>query len=501
MKKILLTLALTVALLCSLAVMISAKEAYLEKIPEELKGTNDAAEYFIVFDGEEYYGGSAGTVNALNPDNIASAIGADGLNINASEIGTKYLTKFIFPSEFGGAELKKVDFNTSGLKRNGAYFNWKCGAVVLPGTVTTVTDMNDCVGQLRSIDFGENSQVSKIPTCFCSKAGNLREVKNFPTNLTSIDSSAFANCRLAFKGELYLNAGTIAHKAFDNCFVNVTGIVFGENVKKIENESLSCFEAGVPKIKYIEFKGDITQINISESLKLNGAFYFGTKDSQRSPLSSLACIILSNPAQADCTGKTFQDYLPKVYFNEASMTTGNPVYSAHSVGSKTVAYEDFFTKSLMRSECSICGCVNEGAVEEPIVQILGYSKSEYGNASMTFGIKIDYSVLNQYNETVSEDKKIISFGLLAANPELVGNNAFDGELVSKKGAINVDLLAFNIKTQYAEIKITGLNGETDYTDKAFYLTAYAVVGGEVVYLDNGTDSLSLSTTVIYNSII
>ena len=500
MKKVLFTFAVALTLLCAMALTASAKAAYLEEIPAELKGENDPAEYFIVFDGEEYYGGGAGVVSSLNSDNIATAIGTDGLNINPSEIGTKYLTKFIFPAEFGGAALKTVDFNTGSLKRNGSYFNGKCGAVVLPGSVTTVTDMNDCVSQLRSIDFGENSQVSKIPTCFCNSGYKLREVKNFPTNLTSIDAKAFANCRNAFKGELYLNVGTIANKAFDNCFANLTGLVFGENLKKIENEALSCFEGGVPKIKYIEFKGDITKITIAESAKLAGAFYFGTKDSQRSPLSSLTCVILSNPAQADCTGKTFQDYMPKVFFNEASMTEGNPVYSSHSYGAEVFEYKNFFTQSTVKSECELCGCVNEYVVEEPIVRILGYSKSELGGASIAFGIKINYSVLEQYNRSVSEDRRITSFGLLAANAQLVGDSAFDGELVCKKGAVATDLLTIEGKTEYAVIKLSGIKDEADRSDMELYLTAYAVVNGKVVYLDNGTDSPTLSATVTYNTV-
>ena len=501
MKKILFIALLAALIVCAFTMMVSAG-AYLEKIPDELKGNNDTAEYFIVFEGAEFYGGSGSTINSLNAGAIASAIGEGGLNIEESQIGTKYLTKFVFPAVFNGNELKKIDFNTSGLKNNKTYFRGKCGAIVIPGCVTTVSDMNDCVSQMRSIDFGENSQITAIPNSFCNAGSRLREVKNFPTNLTGgIGTYAFANCRVAFKGELYLNAAFISNKAFDNCFVNVTGLILGELVKKIDNESLSCLEAGTPGIKYIEFKCDLAKLTICDSAKMQGAFYFSTVDSQRSPLSNLSCIILSNPAQADCDGKTFQSYFPKVYFNASSATVGNPVYSSHDYGSSVVEYKDFFTESKMKSECSLCGCVNEGALVKPILKILGYSKSNINGAAIVFGIKIDYSALNAYNESVSEDKKITSLGLLAANPTIVGSYAFNEENVAKKGCTAADLFLVEKQTEYAEIKVSGITGTAfDYTDMELFVTAYAVVGGRVLYLDNNTDSAELLTTVTYNSI-
>ena len=502
MKKLLLTAMVAALLVCSLVMMVNAQAAYLEEIPSHLKVTNDTAEYFIVFDGAEYYKGNGSTINSLNREAIAEAIGESGLNLDASQIGKKYLPKYVFPAEFNGTVLTSVDFNTSSLKNDKDYFRGKCGAIVLPGTVKTVSDMNDCVGQLRYIDFGENSQLAAIPGHFCNAGFKLKQIDNFPTNLTGgIGAYAFANCRSAFRGELYLNASTIANKAFDNCFANVTGLIIGELVNKIENESLSGLEAGKIGIKYIEFQCDLTKLTICESIKMRGAFYFGTTDSQRSPLDELACIILSNPAQVDCDGKTFQDYFPKVYFSEKSMTEGDFVYSAHDYGSTKVEYKDFFTESKMKSECSLCGCVNEGALVDPIIKILGYSKSEIGGGAIVFGMKIDYNALNLYNESVSNDKKITALGLLAANVNLVGSKAFDEELNAKKGCLFADLLLVEKQNEYAEIKVSGITGENyDYTDIELFITAYAFVGGEAVYFDNGTDSKELLTSVTYNTV-
>ena len=69
-KKIFLVLALVVMLVCVFAISVSAKEAYLEPIPENLLWENDAATHFIVFDDEKYYTGSGSTLNQLNVEKI-----------------------------------------------------------------------------------------------------------------------------------------------------------------------------------------------------------------------------------------------------------------------------------------------------------------------------------------------------------------------------------------------------------------------------------------------
>ena len=501
MKKFLLSLTLVLVLACSLALMINAKEAYIEEIPSNLRAENDTAKYFVVFEGEEYYTGGA-TINGLNNDNIKAEL--DRLGV--ASVGKEYLTKLVFPNTLNGVSVERVDFDT-GVKKN-TYFNNTCGAYVLPEGVKAVTNMNDCSGQLRSIDFGKNNTITTIPYCFANKASNLREVKNFPTNLDVIDEYAFSGCDLAFHGEMYVNATTVKRKAFENAIgLDVTGIVFGPRVKNMQTEAFGTREkAGSINVKYIEFQGDITQITgIVASGDNVGAFYF-EKGTQRNQYSSLVHIVLSNPAQADCLGKTFQDYLPRVYFNQASMNGGNIVVPSHTYLDSLVSYDNFFDYGSENSTCSDCGYTLSGKILNPIFVDRGYSCSQIGSCSIAFSVYIDYEALDYYNKHVSEENRIESYGLLAANKELVGNSAFDEMGQDKKGTVSASFNTFGQRS-YVDIKVNNLKGvnvngeDFDYTGKELFITAYCVVNGGVVYLDNGKMSDTLNTTVSYDSIL
>ena len=497
MKKIILTLAVAMIALCAFVVTVGAQSAYTEEIPEILKTENDQAEYFVVFKGEEYYTGAA-SINGLNDSAIKAELDRLGISL-----GSKYLAKYIFPEKMGDATVTKIDFN-GGIKRNG-YFSNACGAVVLPSTTNTVTDLNDCAGQLRLFDFGENNSITIIPSYFLGSATRLARLENFPAKLKVIEGNAFLRCS-AMKGELYINAETIKYKAFDNGIgLGVTGIVFGPDVKNIEGEAFSTREhSGSSNVKYIEFQCDITQLNITESGSNTGAFYFAS-GSQRNPYSGLVHIILSNPAQADCAGKTFQDYLPKVYFNANSASVGNPVAPTHNYGDAKIEYDSFFASGAMSKSCKDCEKSLTGASLDPIFNSLGYSCTKVGAPSLVFGIRINYQALEFYNSNVSNELKISEYGLLAANKELVGDCAFDGT-VAKRGTINANLMAHTTKNTIADIKITGLQGENNgvpfnHTDKELYLTAYVIVNGQVLYLDGNAQSATLSNAVTFNGLL
>ena len=387
MKKVLFVALMATLLVCAFALIVGAENAYIEAIPEELRfGSDDPAQYFVVFDGAEYVKVENDKIYDFDSDKIKAQLDALGVTV-----GTTHLLKVIFPEEINGTVIKTVDFNNS-IKRNG-YFS-SCGMVVLPSTMTTVTDMNNNASQLRAIDFSSTSGLKELPYLFAGNAEKLRKMYNFPTALDTIAKQAFSGCN-GFNGELYVNATTILFKAFENGIgLDVTGIVFGPRVTNIDNEAFGTREKpGSKNVKYIEFQNDITQMSIADSYDNHGSFYF-LGGSQRYPYSSLTCIILSNPAQADCDGKTFQDYFPKVYFNEASKTVGNPVYSTHGYGEKAVSYASFFANGTMSATCQRCAKSESGTALDPIFKSLGYSCNVAGTPSITFGMKIDYEALD-----------------------------------------------------------------------------------------------------------
>ena len=288
MKKLLLSVFFVVLALCSLVIVASAKEAYLEPIPENLLWNGDTVTHFIVFDDEKYYQGSGNTLDKLNVEEIEKSLASLGIT---SGIGTTYLTKFVFPAYMGENLITYVNVNSS-IKTN-QYFRNVCGYVSFPGTMTKTHDMNQCVSQLRGIDFGENSQLTAIPYCFASNASKLKEVKNFPTaQLDSIEGDAFNGTRQAFRGELIINARVIKQSAFNNATTFVTSLVFGENVERIETQAFSvrASETGLgdPRLEYIEFKSDVSAIATTSF----GPFYFELGGDSRSEYTSLKCIVL-----------------------------------------------------------------------------------------------------------------------------------------------------------------------------------------------------------------
>ena len=501
MKKIILTVVMVAILALSFALLVSAAGADIVDIPANLKSADDAKTKFVVFEGTEYYTFEGTTVSNLNNGAIKAEL--ERLGVTSFGSSTPYLAKYIFPTYTpSGEKVTKVEFD-SGVKKNDYFKNGACGAFVLPEYVTTITNINDHTSQIRSVDFGKNNTISEIPFYFLNNASNLREVLNFPTELDKIGEFAFSCCNLAFQGEMYINATNVGNKAFNNAIgLGVTGIVFGPRTKNMASESFSTLErSGSKNVRYIEFQGDVTQITgIIASGDNVGAFYF-EKGTQRNAYSGLVCIILSNPAQADCAGKTFQDYLPNVYFNPQSKNGGNPVMPSHSYGEATVSYKNFFASGSLSSSCVDCGCTMDGVKLDPLFVDLGYSCSQVGSPSITYCISINYGAIEYFNANVSVEKVLGEYGIVIANKELVGNTAFNEDLTEKKGAYKASFNLFG-DNAYVEFKVINLVGEGyDYTDKELFLTTYFVINGEVSYYDGGKMTTTLTDSVTYNSVL
>ena len=493
-KKILLFIAIISAFVCLFAISSSAKGAYLEEIPAHLKGSNDQAQYFIVFDGEEYYKNSAAPrefeLYGLNTETIAAQVAAlsteHGEDIE-SLIGTKYLTKFIFPETMGEnkAEITYLYLNHSELKRT-KYFNGVCGAIVIPSTVSTIGDMNETTSQLRSIEFPVDTKITAIPECFARYAEKLREIKNFPRYLPGgISTQAFCNCYYAFSGELYLNATNINNKAFDNALSQVTGITFGPLTTTLANESLSVDAQKKlgSQIKYLEFECDITMLNINVSdNSCHGAFYFGLDSgSQREPLANLECIILSHPAQADTpAGTTFQSFFSyDVYFNT---NAENIVTTSHNWGSTSMSYLNGYQKN--GEKTSVCqDCEKAQATTLPaIFTPIGYATRDNGT-----GILCDYRInvdaLSEYNEYLGEENELI-FGIFLANANTFGDSFIgaDGKITTEKG-IQLQMTS----NDYTKITASVIGFEEAHRDLELVICMYVIDSSGIKYIQSATE--------------
>lgn len=525
MKKIFIALALTVILSCLLVLGISAKELYLEEIPNDLKVSGDTVTHFLVIDGEEYYGGSGSTVNLFNMDKIGEEIAkleAEGgalhaLGYKASDLGTKFLTKLVFPDTLNGTTVTYVDINCDETFKTKTYF-LNCGYLAFPSSMTKTNDSNGCNGNIRCIDFGENSQLKSIPYCFMSSAKKLIRLKNMPGSLETIEENAFRWCA-SLEGDenkqLYISAVTVKHKAFDNAMHNVEGIIFGANVKSLATESFSNGEVDSSHVKFIEFKCDVTSVsfpNCDEKAN-SGAFYFGANSSQRRPYENLVCIILSNPAQKDCDGKTFVEASGQnVYFNDVG-GVDDYVYTSHDIESQnscfevctrcelvklkenpthegaTVVFKDengndfsYLSNIYVCISCPVCGFNEVSEIIDKIVTTKGYSVCEYGEAGVTHTVGINKASLAKY-EKLSGEK--LYYGVVAGvkrdgySDKLVSYE--NGEMKTQNNAVSVDFTGTDY--EILDLKITNVN-----TSATVYCNAFIGTEADISYICDGTVS-------------
>lgn len=504
MKKVILSFLIAIIACLSLAVVAGAQEAYLEKIPDSLKiGDSDTAEYFIVFEEAKYFTASGTTITGLVDGEISLAL--DTLAVANSDLktalGTKYLFKYVFPD--GSTYIKFSSF------KNHQYFINVAGAIVFPSTVATVDDMNNSVGQLRSIDFGENSKVTAIPYGFATMdlgkgTTKLVELKNFPKKLTSIAGTSFSRSPY-LNGVLYLNAESIGDSAFNNSLNSVDGIVFGPDVKSIGNQSFTVYETGKNiEVKFIEFQCDITQVSFALVANDYGSFYFEIgSGNQRYEYNNITCLVLSHPNnQANIVEgtTTIQDFVSKLYFNKASASTGNLVQKGHNYES-AIDYESFLDYGIKGNICKDCQAVGESEKVPPIFVCLGYSCSQYGTASITQGFAIDHQMLETYNALKPAEEQIGEYGLIAANAELIGDTAFDTAGAIKAGAVYTSLSNRASRYDIMEMTVCNIIGDDhDYSDMLLHSVAYFKLGDAVMYINNGKISETIGQGVSYNEL-
>lgn len=501
MKRKLVIFALVVlTALCVFAISASAKDAYLEEIPEHLKTNGDSATHFIVFDGKEYFLDEGATVQTLNTDKLASEMTRLGISTDDVGAGKAYLYKYVIPQymidgEGNEALVTKVNFNNgSYFKTNDSYFRNKVGYISIPGTVSEVTDIHQCTGELRYFDFGENSQVTKIPDCFLNASSKMRRIENLPKYLPGgVGMRAFSGCK-AFHGELYINATTLSEKAFDNAIANVTGITFGPLTKSLGNESLSCGknEAGAVQIEYIEFQCDITQLTIQESTNsLKGAFYFGLDSgSPREALEKLKCIILSNPAQANVAdGTAFQSFFSyDVFFNASAE---NPVYTSHALVQEetTVTYESLSKPGVKSTPCSRCIYSTKQELD-PIYTSKGYAIKNNGTG-IDGGFAVSQKALTEWQEYGGAQN--VKFGIVIFNPKFLKEDA----IFDANGRINCDSGALQV--EFADLSYETFNFMvSNFTDAhanlELVIAGYAVVDGDYSKAELNQKSYALTET-------
>ena len=432
MKKLIISLTIAMILCIAFALGVSAKTVYLEEIPAELKFANDTVTHFIVIEDEKYFNLNGTQIRTLNGDAIAADLADAG--IDASQIGTKYLTRFNFPAKIGDVNVTDVYFET--IKQNKTYYHSKVGYVQLEPSVIPTGNMNDTTAQLRCFDFGEGNITTKIPGYLCSGASKLKMVKNFPQNVTVIEgnafcycknvvfddlniekvtqigSRAFQDCHYAFSGEIYFrDVTTIDAYAFSNAVAKVTKMTFGPNLKSLGYQSLCALlnefgNYGAPaeiQIETVEFQGKLSNVTIH-----SGAFYF-VEQTPRSPYSKLKTVILSDID--DEKSMTADSVIADFSKDGADIAFGNTTYTLSTVHDYTnakIAYSSFLENG--GYSCVRCGAISPSAELKPIFVCEGYSVPTTGEFSITVRFRVNKDALENYENTAGCQ---IEYGLVA----------------------------------------------------------------------------------------
>ena len=520
MKKLYFSLALAIVLCVIFAFSVSAQTVYLETIPDELKmGESDTVTDFIVIEEGEYFNLSGTKITSLNAEKIAVDLEAKG--IDASLIGTKYLTRFNFPAQIGDVTVSEVYFET--VKQNKTYFHSKVGYVQLEPSVIPTGNMNGSTSQLRCFDFGEGNITTTIPGHLCNDASRMKMVKNFPQNVTTVGGSAFGACNLAvfedlkienitsfgeyafsgcfyaFSGELYVNAKTIGSKAFDNSIANVTKLTLGPNVTSIGGQAFTVFfnevkanSPGTIQVTEIEFQCKLSDVTINSQ-----AFYFGGGWG-RAPYTNLETILLTHiddekNMKADSVIADFEK-------NGADIAFGNTTYklsTKHDFENGEIAYNSFLEKG--SSVCTRCGAQSEPFLA-PIFTCEGYSVPKTGELSITVCFRVNDIALKNYT---SSSKTTLEYGLLVAiKQNLDGNAPFteNGEIYSN------DVVKANVGTTYSIFKVKVTDIPAEYTEEPIILCGYVIERDEeesierIAYLEETQKDGSTISGVDYKTV-
>ena len=506
MKKIVLTLILSLLLCLMLLCIANAESVYLEPIPDELKTADDKFTHFVVFEEEKYFVGSGATLTSFNAEAMDADMASAG--IDKSKIGKEYLTRFNFPATFGGTTVTYVNLNSM---KGHAYFSHVCGYIQLCGTVNKLHDMNEKTSQLRCIDFGENSQVKSIPFYFCPDSRRLFSIKNFPRDLDVIEESAFNRCYNAFKGELYLNAKTIKTSAFNNSLSHLTGLVLGPNTQKIETQALCVRLSEIPggsrpsddkiQIRYIEFECDVSTVSFAEQKADSGAFYFPV-NTGRSPYSHLKCIILSHPNNESkiTEGSKFTDFTngKTILFNDSD-GADDFVVAGHNFENAVISYESYLENGV--TSCVDCG---KTIKYDPIFKFRGYSVPENGRISIVVGYEINQVALQAYEASTN---KTITFGFIAVSKAKLGDNTPLDENGNPTALESGMVIKAEIEKgcRFLEGKIVGLTTD-EHKAASLVLSMYALVldsegKTNVFYLQDKQAAGNELSSISYNELV
>ena len=511
MKKILLTMALVISVMCLFAITAFAAV--------EINGI--------------WYN--------LNGSNATASV----TNDNATKCT---LTDVVIPEtvEYEGATytVTTIDYHAFSGSQGGWGKNQTVKTMVIPATVTSIGShfLRECKSIERVIVNASDTSLDNAEFYLCT---SLKYVDMSNSKITTFGNTGhnFFGCSSLEEILLPPQLEKISSKAFEGCR-SLTSFIMPDTVTRLEGRALhACSNIKTLKLSAnLEYIGSnciqglaITELVLphtiktlaSHSIPQNGSLkimYLPEIDESESIDSSFlysayipVIIYAGDEASAEwikanksnLNGYTllpFSDFDPTAAIN----TSKRIIYYGATTCDKCngrLTDEGFNFTSLTEimftgSTCTNCEKQNIKESYKAVFECLGYSKS------LTTGAMVQGFVMNNDSVTVLENNgyDVGNFGVLAVSVDALGgsNTAFDSDGNAKNGVVYVNGSEFVYDV--FQIKVTNIplsgnlpNG-TAYTDALIYMCAFVEFNGVINYISGGTSSEVLTDAVSYNSI-
>ena len=526
MKKIILTLSLTVVLLVTFMLVVSADSVHNGKVDLNQTVTLDDGTVCKLFDNE----GNAliWYVSGKNEDggNVYSSIRAD-----APQVKYEAASWGVTIGGIGGPEVLKVyitlDDGTTYNSNKIAVFNIMDDDVVTnAGGGSKGENLNRAVTCMKQVFmYAENLEYVflRLDTIAIQKANFTGCKKLKYINLEDLtllyrigDNSNFSGCTSLFAGQVIdLSRTRLDSIDWYDSFANVpfSGIKFPSTLKKLCEATLkgsglvsfsfpltvntiekSMFN-GCTSLTYICLGNNLTKINDSVfngCTSLNTVFFVGTAEQLNALLDNTSTT--GNDAFWNVVGEerkniiSYQDYL-KLEDKSGKYVVYNYSYcegyndAKHELsGNAVLTLNNYFEAIKFMDTCTVANCglkiADESKTIAPIFVWKGYSCSTYGKVySVAQCFYVNHNSVNEYMEYVPD----FDYGVLATGN--AGGGAIAPKLDGEKVCVGNFVKEAN---DYIVIKVTGITD--DLADKNIVFCAYVTEGDKLLYLDGGITS-------------
>ena len=431
---------------------------------------------------------------------------------------------------FTGSTIEKIDLSMTTityLSNAFASSTANLGEVILPSTCKTINQYAFQNSSLTSINtdnvtsYGQHvfsgttnlktfvikEGVTTIPVNFMQNATGLESIV-FPSTLTTFNGYSFQSCTNLETIEFKQGSLTsISDCAFYNC-TSLKNVILTDSIQTLGQKVFyycSALEyiklpanlrigghdlfSGCNKLATIVVPKTMTQL-CANNAQCKYAFhgkgkiiYTGTADD-----AFYKNELLNNYSASNIT---FQNHC-EVYYNNTHKLDGE--LTKYFTGEKYLS--TYIEECACGNGCGVIVPKNEVA---PLFKLLGYSKCIIpGRYDISNNIAINHDAIDTYNQLVSADEKISSYGVIAAGyMKAEGEyNVVDGDLINaeKKAVVDYTGKSFDI----ISMKVSGFTASD--VDRQLYCTSYIVVGSTYYYASSICFEQSATEIVSYNSI-